>query len=143
MFQILLFVTSFSPSYNLKMWKWAESKLKYTYKAFQEGIMGKNPSLFRPLIRPAKSGWNSPYSKILYFYTTDSNELILSLRCQNHAIQNPKIVYTPRTTTFMKDVKSDKIISKAKTWMKFEGQDWSPNLMRKLTMLSISLRPRV
>ena len=34
---------------------WAESKLKYTYQAFQEGIMGKNPSLFRPLIRPAKS----------------------------------------------------------------------------------------
>jgi hypothetical protein len=34
---------------------WAESKLKYTYQAFQEGIMGKKLSLFRPLIIPAKS----------------------------------------------------------------------------------------
>jgi hypothetical protein len=55
---------------------WVESKLKYTYKAFQEGIMSRNPSSFGPVIRPAKSSRNPPDSKILCFHNTDSNRNI-------------------------------------------------------------------
>jgi hypothetical protein len=91
-----------------------ESKLNYTYQAFQDDIMNRNPNSFGSLIKPAKSSWNSTCNRIFYFHTIDSNEHILSFRYQNHAIQKPKIIYTSRNTTFMKDVKSDKIILKAK-----------------------------
>jgi hypothetical protein len=53
-FWTLLLVIGFSLRYNFRMRMCAESKLKYTYQAFQEGIMGRNPSLFRSLIRSAK-----------------------------------------------------------------------------------------
>ena len=54
MFHTLLLVIAFSLCYNFKIQIYAESKLKYTYQAFHEGIMKRNPSLFKPLIRPAK-----------------------------------------------------------------------------------------
>ena len=75
--------------------------------------MGRNPSLFEPLIRPVKLGQNPTCSRILRFHTTDSNKYILSLKYQNHAIQKPKIIYISRNTNFMKDVKLDKIVLKA------------------------------
>jgi len=66
---------------------WTESKLKCTNQALQEGIIGKNPSSFEHLIRPAKSGSNITYSRILYLHTTCSNWHILILGNQNHVIQ--------------------------------------------------------
>ena len=56
MFRTLLLVIGFSPSYNFRMSTWTKSSLKNKYQALQEGIMSRNPSLFRPLIKPAKSG---------------------------------------------------------------------------------------
>jgi hypothetical protein len=55
MFQTLFLVIGFLLCYNFRMRTYAESKLKYTYQAFQEDIIGRNLSLFRPLIRPVKS----------------------------------------------------------------------------------------
>jgi hypothetical protein len=55
-FQTLLLVTGASPRYNFRIETWDETKLKYTYQAFQEGIIGINSSLFGPLIRLAKLG---------------------------------------------------------------------------------------
>jgi hypothetical protein len=100
---------------------WAKSRLNYTYQVFQEGIMGINLSLFGPLIRPAKLGRNSPCSQILYFNTIYSNEHILSLEHWKHGIQKPKIIYTSRTTTFMKYTRLDKIILKVKMQTQSEG----------------------
>jgi hypothetical protein len=57
-------------------------------KAFQDGIIGRNPSSFGPLIKPAKSSRNSICSRILCFHTTYSNGHILSLRYQNYAIDS-------------------------------------------------------
>ena len=114
MFQILFLITGFSPSYNFRIWMLGESKLKYTYHAFQDGNMDRNPNSFGSLIKPAKSSWNSTCGRILCFNVIDSNEHILSLKYQNHAIQKPKIIYTSRNTTFMKDVKSDKFGHKLK-----------------------------
>jgi hypothetical protein len=55
MFQTLLPIVGFSLCYNFRILARAESKLKYTYQVFQEDIMGRNPSSFGTLIRPAKS----------------------------------------------------------------------------------------
>ena len=96
------------------MWTWTESKLKYTSQAFREGIMSRNPSLFGPLIKSSKLDWNPTCNRILYCYTIDSNTHILSLRHQNHEIQKPKLIYTYKTTTVMKDAMLDKMFLKAK-----------------------------
>jgi hypothetical protein len=143
MFQTLLHVIGFSPSYNFIMWMWTESKLKCTNQAWHEGIIGRNPSSFEPLIKPVKSSWNITCNRILYLHTTYSNWHILILGNQNHVIQNLKLIYTSRTTTFMKDSRSDKIILKAKIQTQSEGQDWSSDLKRKLTVSSIPLWLRV
>jgi hypothetical protein len=45
--------------------------------------------------------------------------------------------------SFMKDSKLDKIALKAKIHTQFERRDWSPDLMKKLTVPSISLWLRV
>ena len=76
--------------------------------------MSRNPSLFEPLIRATKSSRNPPCSKTLYFHNTDLNRHILSLGYQNHVIQKSKIIYTSRNTTFIKDVRSNKIVLKVK-----------------------------
>jgi hypothetical protein len=101
--------------------------------------MGRNPSSFGPLIKPAKSSRNSICSRILYFHTTYSNGHILILKYQNHAIRKPKIINTFTNTTFMNDIRSDKIVLKVKIWAQDEGQDWSPGLMRKLMVTRIPL----
>jgi hypothetical protein len=93
--------------------------------SFQERYYGQKSEFVWTLIKPAKSGRNFTYNKILYFYNIDSNKYILSLEYQIHAIQKLKIIYTSRTTTFMKDSKSDKIILKAKIQTQSKGRDWS------------------
>jgi hypothetical protein len=71
--------------------------------------MGKTLISFGPRMRPANSGQNPSRSRILYFYTTYSKWNILGFLYQNYAIQKPKFIYTSRTTTFMKDSKSDNV----------------------------------
>jgi hypothetical protein len=88
--------------------------------------MGKIMILFGPRIRRANSGQNSFRSRIPYFHTRDSNENILNLWYQNQAIQKPKFIYTSRTTTFMKDTKSDKIILKDRIRMQSGWSKWVP-----------------
>jgi hypothetical protein len=85
--------------------------------------MGRNPSWFRSLIKPVKSGRNLTCGRILYFHVTYSNEHILSLKYRNHVIQKHKIIYTFMITTFMKDARLDKIVFKMKTQMQSKRQD--------------------
>jgi len=85
--------------------------------------MGRNLSWFGSLIKPAKSGQNLTCSRILYFHITYSNEHILSLKYRNHEIQKHKIIYTFRTTAFMKDARLDKIVLKMKIQMQSKRQD--------------------
>jgi hypothetical protein len=54
-------------------------------------------------------------------------------------IQKLKIIYTFTNTTFINDVRSDKIVLKAKIWAQAEGQDWSPGLIKKLMVTSIPI----
>jgi hypothetical protein len=54
-------------------------------------------------------------------------------------IQKLKIIYTFTNTTFINDVRSDKIVLKAKIWAQDEGQDWSPGLIKKLMVTSIPI----
>ena len=117
--------------------------MNYTYQAFQEDIINRNLSSFEPLIRPTKLGQNPFNDRIFCFHITDSKEHILSLKHWNHMIQKLKIIYTCRNTTFMKDFRSDKIVLNVKIQTQSEGQDWSHDLMKKLTVSSITLWLRV
>ena len=63
--------------------------------------MSINPNSLGPVIRPAKSSRNPPYSRILCFHNIDLNMNILSLGYQNHVIQELKIIYTSMYITFM------------------------------------------
>ena len=51
------------------------------------------------------SGHDPSHDRILYLLVIYSNENILSFWYWNQAIQKPKIIYTSRTTTLMKETK--------------------------------------
>ena len=111
-------------------------------KAFQDGIIGRNPSSFGSLIKPAKSSWNSilfavGFSAFTLHIQTDIS-WVLDIKIMQ-LIQKLKIIYTFTNTTFINDVRSDKIVLKAKIWAQDEGQDWSPGLIKKLMVTSIPI----
>jgi hypothetical protein len=78
-------------------------------------------------------------------YTRYSNGNILGFWYRNKAIEKPKFIYTSRTTTFMKDSKSDKIFLKDRIrmqlgWLKWVSWSYSetnnvehPNIAESLT----------
>ena len=75
-------------------------------------------ALFNSIFGQKKNPSNQVYKlelnlsrcKILYFHIWYSNGNILSFWYWNQDIQKPKFIYTSRTTTFMKDLKWDKIV---------------------------------
>jgi hypothetical protein len=110
---------------------------------FPGRYIGKNLISLGPQIRPANSGQNPTRSRILYFHTRYLNRNIFSFRYQNQNIQSPKFICTSRNTTSMKDSNSYKIVLKAKLRTQSGGRNGFPTMIRKPTVLSILIRPRV